>query len=416
MLCAQQKPLSQLASVLPPGPSCAGPFQCQGSLLVKMMNLDLSLAKHSERLRLASAGLPTKQLREALHPCICDGCGALLLGTRFKCADCSDFDLCAGCLQSGALPQRASPEWPHQDTHTLVVLRRITDKGQLAQAFHLVEALRETVPVDVPRGTAVARAPCPRQCQSQSKDVVAICSRCGSLACAVCFLCCSGAPVLRFRMQSQEALPALLLRARAALQHLPATHPRCIDTKRLHVARQHLEGPVQFGPSDMPAMEPGSGCRVRMMTTADMKAVLSVESICFMDPYSLETFETLLHLSSSRSSVALLDGSFAGYLILDLGRCRHLPDQAAYIVSLAVLPTCRGRGVAESLVREAISEARSSGAASVELHVHTQNQGALRLYRRCGFEVVCKLEGYYGEEDDLQKGDAFVMSTGQLQQ
>ncbi|CAE7282778.1 MAK3 [Symbiodinium necroappetens] len=375
-----------------------------------MMNLDLKIPKQAERLRLASAGLPVKQLREALHPCICDGCGALLLGTRFKCIECSDFDLCAGCLRSGCPAQRASPEWSHRDTHTLVVLRRITDTAQLPRAFCLAESLQTAE--EVPGGVRHApKVPCIRGCQPRDDKSVAICTRCGSLACSGCFLCCSGAPLLRFSAKGEEALPTLLRRAKAALKHLPFEGPPVV--LREPDTEIQLGGPVQIGTSGR--LAPPDGCEVRAMTAADMQAVLSVESICFMEPYSLETFEGLICLSSSRSLVALLEGSFAGYLILDLGRCRRR-GQAAYIVSLAVLPTCRGRGVAESLMKQAISDARNSGAGSVELHVHTQNHGAQRLYRRCGFHVVCSIEGYYGEVDALQSGDAFLMSTGPLHQ
>ena len=132
-----------------------------GRSVGKMMNLDLKIPKQSERLRLASAGLPVKQLREALHPCICDSCGALLLGTRFKCVECSDFDLCAGCLRSGCLAQRASPEWSHRDTHTLVVLRRITDTTQLSRAFRLAEFLQTAEESEVRAPGSIRNAPVP---------------------------------------------------------------------------------------------------------------------------------------------------------------------------------------------------------------------------------------------------------------
>ena len=275
------------------------------------MELNLCRIEHRRRLRLASAGLPQKQLREALHTCICDCCGALVLGTRFKCIECSDFDLCAGCLRSGAPPQRASPESSHCDNHALAVLRRITDKGQVARAFHFAQAMCKPPTCEEAAPTVATFAGlCERGCQRQEAGVVAICSRCGSPACSACFLCCPGAPALRFPVRSQEEAKMLLGRARAVVQRLPAEDFR----KEL--------GPVQFGPH-LPvspvSQETQSGCKIRTMSRLDMEAVLSVESICFMEPYSRETFEELLRLGSSRSLVALLDGSFAGYLILDAG-------------------------------------------------------------------------------------------------
>lgn len=51
---------------------------------------------------------------------------------------------------------------------------------------------------------------------------------------------------------------------------------------------------------------------------------------------------------------------------------------------LYILPQFRGRGIGTGVVKRCISQAD----APIELYVFTQNTGALRLYRRLGFEIT----------------------------
>ena len=145
-------------------------------------------------------------------------------------------------------------------------------------------------------------------------------------------------------------------------------------------------------------------CVVRRMTSEDIEAVLGVESISFVEPYSRSAFLHLLGLHTSISYVGTQGTRFAGYLILDVGAA--VTKGRAYVVSVAVLPTCRGCGMAAMMLRAALHDAATAGAVCVELHVHSLNKGAQRVYERCGFEVAGEEGGYYGLEDELQRGDA----------
>mmetsp|Transcript_18020 Transcript_18020/g.33836 ORF Transcript_18020/g.33836 Transcript_18020/m.33836 type:complete len:394 (+) Transcript_18020:93-1274(+) len=379
--------------------------------------MEVSLPKDFGRLRVASAGLPAKQVREELHPCICDSCGGLVLGTRFKCAVCWNFDLCATCHRTGALPQRASQDWHHDGAHPQVVMPQVPLPQRLARALFLVEAFSgllvemtgEIAPDALGETTDVC-CHC-RGCPSkEGASSVAICSGCGAGCCPACYRCCLGAPAVQLHFGAPAKAKAFLSKARAVVGTLPWLGEEVTGVE------QDVVDPVQQRSTQVfvssPSQDRKSCCDIRVMTHADLNAVLSVESICFMEPYPRSTFEHLLHTGSSQLWVGLVDDAFAGYLILDTGRCRrHEATKPAYIVSLAVLPTCRGRGVAESLMRKAVEHARSLPASCVELHVHSRNEAAQRLYRRCGFEVAYEIEDYYGQSGDLQSGSAFVMST-----
>jgi ribosomal-protein-alanine N-acetyltransferase len=68
----------------------------------------------------------------------------------------------------------------------------------------------------------------------------------------------------------------------------------------------------------------------------------------------------------------------------------------ARILSIAVDPATRGRGIAGELLRRALDYLRGRGAGVVRLEVRPDNEPALRLYRRHGFEPVGAMEDTRG--------------------
>ena len=59
-----------------------------------------------------------------------------------------------------------------------------------------------------------------------------------------------------------------------------------------------------------------------------------------------------------------------------------------YICGLALLPEYRGRGIGTQLMRIAAQQARQHGYDRLSLVVFEENTGALRLYRRLGYQVI----------------------------
>lgn len=62
------------------------------------------------------------------------------------------------------------------------------------------------------------------------------------------------------------------------------------------------------------------------------------------------------------------------------------------ITYLGVIPTARGQGVGDRLLRRLLADAANDGFAAVELCVDVRNEPALRLYRRQGFTEVDRRE------------------------
>lgn len=79
----------------------------------------------------------------------------------------------------------------------------------------------------------------------------------------------------------------------------------------------------------------------------------------------------------------------------------------AEILTLAVAPNVRRRGIARALLEQATVSAKASGASSLFLEVSTDNTAAIGLYTTFGFEEVARRKGYYKSEGGA---DAVVMA------
>jgi len=82
----------------------------------------------------------------------------------------------------------------------------------------------------------------------------------------------------------------------------------------------------------------------------------------------------------------------------------RLAGDEAEVLTLAVLPAARGRGLGGALLATGLAEAARQGAAAVLLEVAPGNAAARALYARARFREVGRRRGYYPDG-----GDALVM-------
>lgn len=101
---------------------------------VKFVSCDIDLMS-LDRFGAVSGGCLTLRgsIAEAratiVHKAICDVCNAQIVGTRFKCLDCQDFDLCHACRA-----QSAQPSHPHNHRLQQVVDGELLDFSSLQQS------------------------------------------------------------------------------------------------------------------------------------------------------------------------------------------------------------------------------------------------------------------------------------------
>ncbi len=151
-------------------------------------------------------------------------------------------------------------------------------------------------------------------------------------------------------------------------------------------------------------------CSVQPMARRHLKAVASLEKACFgEEAWPVELFAQLLGVYKKGKgfrgglwvSVDPRSGGVLGYMGLDVS-----PLGEAELSNLAVSPAFRRRGVGRKLVALAISTCREHGVALLWLRVRPSNEGAVRFYKSCGFQLRGKFCAYY----DLPPEDALIMA------
>ena len=145
---------------------------------------------------------------------------------------------------------------------------------------------------------------------------------------------------------------------------------------------------------------------VREAREDDLASVIWINKTTLPENYP--SFYFRLHLNNFPKAflVAEMDGRVVGYIM-----CRVEYDnlyikpgvvgRKGHIVSLAVLPETRRRGIATELMRRAMEAMKKHyGADEYYLEVRVSNEPAIRLYKKLGFKAVKVLTHYYGDGED----------------
>lgn len=136
--------------------------------------------------------------------------------------------------------------------------------------------------------------------------------------------------------------------------------------------------------------------RLRPMRWWDIEAVADLERRLFPhDAWSPEAFWGELAQRETRQYlVAERGGALAGYAGLLVG-----PGEAD-VLTLAVAPEAQGGGLGRTLLGELLDRATAEGCSTVLLEVRADNEPALGLYTRAGFERAGVRRRYYADGAD----------------
>jgi ribosomal protein S18 acetylase RimI-like enzyme len=134
------------------------------------------------------------------------------------------------------------------------------------------------------------------------------------------------------------------------------------------------------------ALEPAS-----RRSYAELAAIFNAGYEGYFTPFTLDeaafrSMSTMWDDDLEASRVVLVDGEPAGICKLAIRGDR------GWIAGIGVTPARRGKGLGEELMRGVLAEARERGLREIWLEVLVQNEAAVRLYEKLGFERVRDLE------------------------
>ena len=150
--------------------------------------------------------------------------------------------------------------------------------------------------------------------------------------------------------------------------------------------------------------------KLRKFKPDDLQSVMNINRYCLPENYMDFFFMDLHKRFPETFIVAEEDGKIVGYIM-----CRIEVGLASYglgglirkghVVSIAVLPQGRRKGVAYALMTRAIEGMHQYKAKLCYLEVRVTNEPGVSLYKKLGFEVTRPLHGYYSDGED-----AYVMT------
>jgi ribosomal-protein-alanine N-acetyltransferase len=150
--------------------------------------------------------------------------------------------------------------------------------------------------------------------------------------------------------------------------------------------------------------------KLRKFTMDDLQSVMQINRLCLPENYTDFFFSDLHERFPETFIVAEENGRVVGYIMcrVEVGLSNFGLGgllRKGHIVSIAVLPQSRRRGVAQALINEAIKGMQHYRAKQIYLEVRVTNDAGVALYKKLGFDISRTIGGYYSDGED-----AYVMS------
>jgi ribosomal-protein-alanine N-acetyltransferase len=133
--------------------------------------------------------------------------------------------------------------------------------------------------------------------------------------------------------------------------------------------------------------------KVRRVNMEDLTSIVEIERTSFDEPYPPEYLEMLMGFRQGTFVVAERAGAVIGYAVASIR------GVGGHILSIAVSPEERRKGVGRRLMEEIVKELRLRGVSAITLETKRGNP-ALYLYKSLGFKSVGIIPRYYRDGTD----------------
>ncbi len=133
----------------------------------------------------------------------------------------------------------------------------------------------------------------------------------------------------------------------------------------------------------------------------DFRRILEIESVSFAsDSYSEHTFWYFHQRCPDLFIVAEYEKTILGYLICCIYLQGRKQQRRGHIVSIAIDPLYRRRGIGKALVQFTLDCLEELSVSYVEIEVRIDNEGGLSFWRSFGFQKTETITGYYSDGCD----------------
>ncbi len=127
----------------------------------------------------------------------------------------------------------------------------------------------------------------------------------------------------------------------------------------------------------------------------DLSSVYYIEQKCFKYPYPFPLLLFYHKIFPEGFRIAKIGNEIVGYIIFIIEK-----DNVGHIISLAVHPDYRRRGIGYKLLLSAIKFLEMIDINVIKLEVRVSNIAAIKLYEKVGFIKTKILKKYYKDGED----------------
>jgi ribosomal-protein-alanine N-acetyltransferase len=144
---------------------------------------------------------------------------------------------------------------------------------------------------------------------------------------------------------------------------------------------------------------------IRHCEEKDLASVIDINMITLPEHYSDYFFESILRELPEAFIIAEIKDKIIGYIMCKIefgfSNFRKLGFvKKGHVVSVAVLPEHRGKGLGKALMLEGINGVMHRKSDEIYLEVRKSNESAIKMYQKIGFQIKSKLRAYYRDGED----------------
>jgi len=153
--------------------------------------------------------------------------------------------------------------------------------------------------------------------------------------------------------------------------------------------------------------------KCRLANIKDIDEIVNINRICLPENYPIDYF--LYHLRDFQDLfivATIFDNESEKVIGYSMNRVEYGFSnfgfsivKKGHVISFAVLPQYRRKGVGSYMMQETISRFIKRNVSEIYLEVRVSNEPAINLYKKFNFKIVSRIKGYYSDNED-----AYVMA------